>query len=162
MQCPSRTDVPRLCHAPMAKAMPSWAHGGATSSALCAANRCKAASIAVERGRNRHPLRLLSSCRPVKMIKTWGGGCHTLSCKWPDNLHAFAWQFACNYTAIQLQLLDNLAAIASQFAAIAQITCVTKARNDIFMLVHAGIDGRTPDGGFFVGKRFFDVFNAFG
>ena len=90
LQCPSRTDVPRLCHALTAKATPSWAHGGATSSALCATNRCKAASIAVERGRNRHPLRLLSSCRPVKMIKAWGGGCHALSCKWPDNLHAFA------------------------------------------------------------------------
>ena len=73
-----------------------------------------------------------------------------------------AWQFACNYRAIQLQLLDNLVAIASQFAAIAQITCVTKARNDVFMLVHTGVDGRTPDGGFLVGKRLFDVFNAFG
>ncbi len=88
--------------------------------------------------------------------------CHALSYKWPDNLHAFAWQFACNYTAIQLQLPDNLVAIASQFAAIAQITCVTKARNDVFMLVHAGVDGRTPNGGFLVGKCLFDVFNAFG
>lgn len=162
MRCPSRTDVPRLCHALTAKATPSWAHGGATSSALCTTNRCKAGSIAVERGRNRSPLRLLSSCRPVKMIMAWGGGCHALSCKWPDNLHAFAWQFACNYRAIQLQLLDNLVAIASQFAAIAQITCVTKARNNVFMLVHTGVDGRTPDGGFLVGKRLFDVFNAFG
>ena len=96
------------------------------------------------------------------MIKGWGEGCHTLSCKWPDNLHAFAWQSACNYAVIQLQLLGNLVAIASQFATIAQITCVTKARNDVFMLVHAGVDGRTPDGGFLVGKRLFDVFNAFG
>lgn len=142
--------------------MPSWAHGGATLFVLCATNRCKAASTAVERGRDHHPLQLLPSCRLVKMIMAWGGGCHTLSCKLPDNLHAFAWQFACNYRAIQLQLLDNLVAIASQFAAIAQITCVTKARNDVFMLVHAGIDGRTPNGGFLVGKRLFDVFNAFG
>lgn len=162
MRCPSRTDVPRLCHALTAKATPSWGHGGATSSALCGINRCKAGSFAVERGRNRSPLRLLSSCRPVKMIKAWDGGCHALSCKWPDNLHAFTMQSACNYRAIQLQLPDNLVAIASQFAAIAQITCVTKARNDVFMLVHAGVDGRTPDGGFLVGKRFFDVFNAFG
>ena len=66
------------------------------------------------------------------------------------------------YNGIQLQLPDNLVAIASQFAAIAQITCVTKARNDVFMLVHAGVDGRTPDGGFLVGKCLFDVFNAFG
>lgn len=76
--------------------------------------------------------------------------------------HAFALQSVCFYRAIQLQLLDNLVAIASQFAAIAQITCVTKARNDVFMLVHAGVDGRTPNGGFLVGKRLFDVFNAFG
>ena len=78
------------------------------------------------------------------------------------SLFSIRYNFIINYNAIQLQLLDNLVAIASQFAAIAQITCVTKARNDVFMLVHAGVDGRTPDGGFLVGKCLFDVFNAFG
>ena len=88
--------------------------------------------------------------------------CITICMQLPSNLHAFTPRFACFCDAIQLQLPDNLVAIASQFAAIAQITCVTKARNDVFMLVHAGVDGRTPNGGFLVGKRFFDVFNAFG
>ena len=48
MPIKSRCDALRLCHAPTAKATPSWAHGGATPAAPCATNRCPASRMAIE------------------------------------------------------------------------------------------------------------------
>ena len=49
----------------------------------------------------------------------------------------------------------------SKLLAVAEVTTVAEARNDVFVLVHAGVDGGTPEGGVF-GKCLVEHFNAFG
>ena len=49
----------------------------------------------------------------------------------------------------------------SEFLSIAEVATVAEARDDVFVLVHAGVDGGAPEGGIF-GKRLVEHFDAFG
>ena len=49
----------------------------------------------------------------------------------------------------------------SKFLPVAEVATVAEARDDVFVLVHAGVDGGTPEGGIF-GKRLVEHFDAFG
>ena len=49
-----------------------------------------------------------------------------------------------------------------QFLAVAEVAAVAEAGNDVFVLVHAGVDGGAPDGGLVLGQGFLDHVDAFG
>ena len=79
LQCPSRADALRLCHAPTAKATPSWAHGGATPAAPCTTNHCPASRMAIEWDNSRHSLRHLSPYRLANSINSYHRDCPTIT-----------------------------------------------------------------------------------